>query len=276
MKILVTTDFSDNSKSAIVFAANLAKQIPQTTLVFYSAIELLQPETWNLSFYQEYEKEEKKRLTLLLEKSVKSTLGSKMKNMSACKYVIEFVQGTEKAIIEASLKNKCNYICISTNGAGMLRKLMGTHTAYLVNHSPLPVLAIPSKYKAAALQSILYVSDFENLHHELKKLGKFSASLQVKTKVLHYARMGVTHPETIKRAAIFNKPDFQHIDPIILPTKIEYSLVERITQFIKKDKPSIIVLFTKQKKGFFEKLFLPSKAAELTYSTKVPTLIFPK
>lgn len=276
MKILATTDFSDNSKSALLFAANLAKQVPNTAIVFYSAVALIQPETWNLTFYQEYEKEEKKRLTASLEKWVKSTLGNQLKNFSSCKYLIEFVQATEQAIIQASVKNKCHYICIATNGAGILRKLMGTHTAYLVNHSPIPVMAIPSHYKITPLKNILYVSDFENLSGELKKLGTFTSSLKVSTKVLHYARMGVDHPETRKKATLFEQEKYQHIQPVILPTNLEYSLIERLTKFIKKDKPGLIVLFTKQKKGFFEKLFLPSKAAELTYSTKVPTLIFPK
>lgn len=276
MKILVTTDFSDNSKAALYFAASLAKQIPNTAVVFYSAVQLLQPDTWNLSFYQEYEKEEKKRLTQSLEKWVKSTLGSQLKHLSSCKYQIDFVNGTEQAIIQASLKYKCQFICIATNGAGVLRKLMGTHTAYLVNHSSVPVLAIPSKYKASPLQSILYVSDFENLNNELKKLSIFTNTLKANIKVLHYARMGVDHPETKKKAALFAQAKYEHIQPIILATNLESSLIERLTKFIKKEKPGLIVLFTKQKKGFFERLFLPSKSAELTYSTKVPSLIFPK
>lgn len=276
MKILVPTDFSDNSKAALYFAASLAKQIPNTAVVFYSAVALMQPDTWNLSFYQEYEKEEKKRLTQSLEKWVKSTLGSQLKNMSSCKYQIDFVTGTEQAIIQASLKNKCQFICIATNGAGVLRKLMGTHTAYLVNHSSIPVLAIPSKYKASPLQSILYVSDFENLNNELKKLSSITSALKANIKVLHYARMGVNHPETKKKAALLAQEKYQHITPVILPTHLESSLIERLTKFIKKEKPGLVVLFTKQKKGFFERLFLPSKSAELTYSTKVPTLIFPK
>lgn len=276
MKILVPTDFSDNSKAALFFAASLAKQIPNTAVVFYSAVALMQPDTWNLSFYQEYEKEEKKRLTQSLEKWVKSTLGSQLKNMSSCKYQIDFVTGTEQAIIQASLKNKCQFICIATNGAGVLRKLMGTHTAYLVNHSSIPVLAIPSKYKASPLQSILYFSDFENLNNELKKLSSITSALKANIKVLHYARMGVNHPETKKKAALLAQEKYQYITPVILPTHLESSLIERLTKFIKKEKPGLVVLFTKQKKGFFERLFLPSKSAELTYSTKVPTLIFPK
>jgi hypothetical protein len=51
---------------------------------------------------------------------------------------------------------------------------------------------------------------------------------------------------------------------------------ELITEYIQKSKPELLVMFTNREKGFFESLFLPSKSAELTYSTKIPVLIFSK
>jgi len=35
-------------------------------------------------------------------------------------------------------------------------------------------------------------------------------------------------------------------------------------------------MFTDRGKGFIERIFLPGKSAELTYTTKVPVLIFSK
>jgi nucleotide-binding universal stress UspA family protein len=52
MKILVTTDFSPNSKAAIQVAATMAKQATGVELIFYSAVEMMQPQAWNLSFLQ--------------------------------------------------------------------------------------------------------------------------------------------------------------------------------------------------------------------------------
>lgn len=276
MKILVTTDFSINSKAAIQYAANFSKQMKGAELIFYSTVEMMQPAAWNLSFFKKYATEEKIRLTKDLEKFVKSTIGPNKTALIGCKYVIEFTQGTEKAIIEYAAKSKCQFICIATNGAGVLRKLMGTHTSYLVNHSTVPVMAIPSKYKTKAIKKITYVSDFENLSTELNKVAKLNDLLKSQTEALHYARMGANHPETIKKSKIFAKPAFSGIKANILETNIEYSLVERLTKYIGKQHPDLIILFTRQKKGFFEQLFLPSKAAELTFSTKIPTLIYPK
>jgi hypothetical protein len=62
----------------------------------------------------------------------------------------------------------------------------------------------------------------------------------------------------------------------IQKNNLEISLVKRIAQYVQKSKPELLIMFTKRDKGFFENLFLPSKSAELTYSTKVPVLIFSK
>lgn len=276
MKILVTTDFSRNSKAAIQYAASIAHQLKQAELIFYSAVEMMQPQSWNLSFYKIYSIEEKKRLTKNLEQFVTETLGVNKAIVKKSKFIIDFTNDTEKAIIQFASINKCQFICIATNGAGILRKLMGTHTSYLVNHSSIPILAVPSKYKTKLIKKITYVSDFENLTTELKKVAQFSSAINAKTEVLHYARMGIKHPEIIKKLNLFNKELFKEIKPNIINADIEFSLVERLTKYIGKQKTDLIILFTRQNKGFFEQLFLPSKAAELTFSTKIPTLIYPK
>jgi len=276
MKILVTTDFSINSKAAIQFAANLSNQVKEAELIFYSAVEMMQPSSWNLSFYKKYATEEKNRLTKELEKFISSTSGVNKSLVQKSKFVIDFTQGTEKAIIEYATKTKCQFICIATNGAGVLRKLIGTHTSYLVNHSNVPVMAIPTKYKSKAIKKITYVSDFENLVPELNKVTKLNGLLKAQTEALHYARMGTNHPDTIKKLKLFSKAAYSGVKANIVETNIEYSLVDRLSKYIGKQHPDLIILFTRQKKGFFEQLFLPSKAAELTFSTKIPTLIYPK
>lgn len=276
MKILVTTDFSPNSKAAIQYAASLSQQLKNSELIFYSAVEMMQPKSWNLSFYKKYSIEEKNRLTNNLEQFVATTLGVNNSIAQKSKFIIDFTNDTEKAIIQFASKNNCQFICIATNGAGILRKLVGTHTSYLVNHSSVPILAIPSKYKTKLVKKITYVSDFENLAPELKKVLQFSNTINAKIEALHYARMGSKHPEIIKKINLFNKETYQSIKPEIIDADIQYSLVERLIKYISKHKPDLIILFTRQHKGFFEQLFLPSKAAELTFSTKVPTLIYPK
>ena len=54
MKLLVTTDFSANSKGAIRFAQTLAKQSKNVEVVFYHAIHIMKPTLWSDKFFKVY------------------------------------------------------------------------------------------------------------------------------------------------------------------------------------------------------------------------------
>ena len=92
-----------------------------------------------------------------------------------------------KDIISYAKKNKIDFIYIATQGAGMLRKIMGTHTSYIVNNSKVPVMVIPSHYRVKTLKKATYLSDFENLKNEVLKISKLSTEIDLHVEVLHYS-----------------------------------------------------------------------------------------
>jgi len=47
MKLLVTTDFSTNSKGAIRFAQTLSRQTENVEVIFYHAIHIMKPTVWS-------------------------------------------------------------------------------------------------------------------------------------------------------------------------------------------------------------------------------------
>jgi nucleotide-binding universal stress UspA family protein len=276
MKLLVTTDFSVNSKGAIRFALNLAKQSKNIEVVFYHAIHFLQPTKWSIEFFKRYKGEEIGRLSVELEKFVHSVIGKDKAKFADVKYVVDHCISTEKDIIKYAEKNKLDYICIATQGAGMLRKVMGTHTSYIVNNSKVPVLVIPSYYRSKPIKNATYLSDFENLKVELVQISKLSTEISLHLDVLHYASIMLNKKKFEKNKELFKTKEFEHINLKVEKNNLERSLVERISKYIQKSKPELLVMFTKRKKSFFEGLFLPSKSAEFTYSTKIPILIFSK
>jgi nucleotide-binding universal stress UspA family protein len=276
MKILVTTDFSANSKGAIRFAQNLAKQSKNVEVVFYHAIHILQPIRWNNAFFDWYKEEEIERLSVELKKFIHSVIGKDKAKFADVKFVVENCISTEKGIIKYAAKNKLDFISIATQGAGILRKVMGTHSSYIVNNSKVPVMVIPSHYRAKHIKNVVYLSDFENLNDELLKISKLSTEISSHLEVLHYSSMILNEKKFEKNKELFKTKEFENIILKVKENNLELSLVERITQYIQKSKPELLVMFTNREKGFFESLFLPSKSAELTYSTKIPILIFPK
>jgi nucleotide-binding universal stress UspA family protein len=276
MKLLVTTDFSVNSKGAIRFAHTLAKQSKNVEVVFYHAIYIMKPTRWSDLFFNEYKDQEVERLSKDLKKFIHSVIGKDKAEFADIKFVVDNCNSTEKDIIKYAEKNKIDFICIATQGAGMLRKVMGTHSSYIVNNSKVPVLVIPSHYRAKPIKNATYLSDFENLEGELSKISKLSTQIPFHLEVLHYSNTFIDKKKFEKEKKLFNTKEFENIRLNIQKNNFELSLVDGVAKYVQKSKPELLIMFTKREKGFFESIFLPSKSAELTYSTRVPVLIFSK
>ena len=276
MKLLVTTDFSANSKGAIRFAQTLAKQSKNVEVVFYHGIHIMKPTVWSDVFFKSYKNDEIERLTIDLKKFIHASIGKNKGNFSDEKFVVDNCISTEKDIIRYAEKNKIDFICIATQGAGVLRKIMGTHTSYIVNNSKIPVLVIPSHYRSRQLKKITYLSDFENLKKEIDKVSKFSGSVKCDLDVLHYSSIILDKNKFERNKDLFKTEEYKEIKLNIVKNNLELSLMERVSQYITKSKPELLIMFTKREKSFFETIFLPSKSAELTYTTKVPVLIYSK
>lgn len=276
MKLLVTTDFSANSKGAIRFAKNLAKQSKNVEVVFYHAIHIMKPTMWSDSFFKAYKNEEIERLSTALKKFIYSVIGKDKGPFVDVKFVVDNCISTEKDIIKYAEKNKVDFICIATEGAGMLRKVMGTHTSYIVNNSKVPVMVIPSHYQVKTIKSATYLSDFENLKNELVKVSKLSTDISLQVELLHYSSVAFDEKKLEKNIELLNTKEFKNIKLNIQKISLEFSLVQKITKYVQSSKPELLIMFTRREKGFFQSIFLPHKSAELTYSTKVPVLIYSK
>lgn len=276
MKLLVTTDFSANSKGAIRFAQTLAKQSKNVEVIFYHAIHIMKPTRWSDAFFKGYKDEEIERISAELKKFIQSVIGKDKAKFAVVKFVVDNCISTEKDIIKYAEKNKIDFICIATQGAGMLRKVMGTHTSYIVNNSKIPVMVIPSHYRSKPIQNATYLSDFENLKSELLKISKFSTDISLHLEVLHYPSIVIDKKKFEKNKELFNTKEFENTKLNIKKNNVELSLVDRVAKYVQKSKLELLIMFTKREKSFFESIFLPSKSAELTYSTKIPVLIFSK
>jgi len=53
-------------------------------------------------------------------------------------------------------------------------------------------------------------------------------------------------------------------------------LTTQMHRDIPASKTSLLTLFTKQNRNWFERLFLSSNSAEMTFNTKIPMLVFRK
>lgn len=276
MKILVTSDFSTNSKGAIRFVQTLAKQSKEIEVIFFHAVHFAKPTRWSKDFYQEYKHNEIQRVTAEFQKFVHSVLGKDKAKFLSVKYIVHLSLYTEEDIMRYAEKNKMDFICIATQGAGVFRKMIGTHTSFIVQNAKIPVLVIPSHYRSKPIKKITYLSDFENIKKETDKVLNFSTTIKSSVHVLHYSSLVLNKNKFERSQELFTKEGYKGIKLNVIKNNLEVPMLERVSRYVAQSRPELLVMFTKKEKSFFERLFVPSKSAELTYTTKVPVLIYSK
>lgn len=274
-KILVTTDFSTNSKSAMRFAIQLASQ-HNFNLTFFHSYYIMKPTSWSDETFTAYEKKEAAKIQNKLNEFVASVFKKLNVIPINIKCIVKSSVLTDSNIMDFALENKYGYICTGTRGAGKLKKLIGTITSNLINHSTVAVIAVPHNYRKTKITNILYASDLVNLETELKKVIDFAKPLKSKVELLHFnSPADITTDSKIIETAIkkFSKYAVKlHFEN----TNHVNTFISNIESAIQKSKPSMLIMFTKQNRSFFQKIFHSSNSAEYSFNAKVPLLVFNK
>jgi nucleotide-binding universal stress UspA family protein len=273
--ILVTTDLSTNSKAGIRFAIQLAAQT-QSKLVFYHVVELLTPTSWSkedaMRFVDTTIKTGEAQLNTLLEDMYKQFPAPSTKYET----VVELGTDVDNLIINYAKKIEADFICMSTHGAGILEKFVGTNASSLVSFSPIPVIVVPRYFHTKRIEKIGYASDFEHIDHEMPIVQAFAASLNAQLDVYHFHYK--VHEANSN--AVFEKIKLKYADKKTVFHEpqicLDYSLVENLQRLIDKEKPSIMVMFTQQKDNWLERFFIESKAVDMASNSKIPLLTMSK
>ena len=274
-KILVTTDFSENSKAGLYFAIQLASQ-NDAELTFFNTYHILVPTAWNDVRVGGYEQDEAQKIVEKLNSFVAETY--KELNIIGAQYkcVIKSSVFPDSCIREYAAENNFDFICISTRGAGAVKRLLGTNTGNLINNSEVPVIAIPHSYVNRTITSVLYVSDLHHYEKEILNVIAFAEPLKASVELLHLT------------TTLDKKADLEIIEKVIKdiasynvnfktsPRNPDNSLIADIEVAVRTIEPSIMVMFTEQNRNWFEKIFISSKSAEYSFNAKVPLLVFHK
>lgn len=275
IKILVTTDLSDNSKAGLHYAIQLASQ-QKCQLIFFHVYNVSIPSLWSILRKGTFEKEQE----LKKQQELNSFVAQIYKRLRIVPRQLTCVTQSsampQSAIMEYAAKTHCNYICISTRGAGKLTRLLGTNTANLINFSPVPVIAVPHNYKTTTIKSVLYASDFVSLAKELKKVVSFAKPLHASVELLHFIAPLDTVANSEKITAALQKSLKYDIQLNIKSRDPIESLLSSIKTAIKSSKPSMLIMFTEQNRDLFQKIFNASKSAEYSFDAKIPLLVFNK
>ena len=274
-KILVTTDFSASSKSALYFALQLASQTG-FSLTFFHSHHVLVPTAWNEKVFNSFEKSESIKINKKLQRLVESVYKKSGLKKGEYQCVVSRSVFPENAIIKYAKENEIDFICISRRGGAIHRNIFGTTTSGLINKSAIPVIAVPPKYKSEKIKKILYASDLLNLNREVNCVADFAKPLKLKLELLHFKVPSDVSLDPKKIANASKKFSGQEITMHLRDFDFSESLIKNLDKAISNSQPSIVVMFTQQHRDFFSRLFLPGSTPSYAFKASVPLLVFPK
>lgn len=259
-KILVPTDFSNNSKPAIRFAIRMAAR-SKASLIF---IHIVSPEG------------DLEKSRIRLEAFIQTIYQAMRLDILEVSYEVSKGFKADISILEyCSQHSDIDYICISTRGASFFNKILGTNTSNLIEKSRIPVIAIPKDYRVKPLNNILYATDLEDLENELQVVVDYARPKGLSVEILHFTSLSTMDLEATLNESLEMKMNYP-LKIRVVKNDNSHPLLKNLQHQIDKIKPSMVCLFTNNNRTFFEKIFLPSLTERISYQTNVPILAYKK
>lgn len=275
-RILLPTDFSDNSWNAISYALQLFKdeRCTFTLLNTYTPI-IYQLESAELSTAQfglenamrKASEEGLERLKTRIETEFsypKHTIASISSFNTLTEEIKELYEG-----------HMMDMVIMGTQGASGLKEILfGSNAIHVINKAKCPVMAIPSDYAFEAPHEILFPTDYlinyDDRH--LQTIKKISRLFGARTNILHVSTSVELTPEqkenqnTLKELIKGTSHLFHEVSNAHIP--------EAIAEFQVKHKINLLAMIN-NKHSFFENLFFKSNIKHIGFHLNVPFLVIP-
>jgi nucleotide-binding universal stress UspA family protein len=267
-RILVPTDFSANSKAGIRFAVQLALQNKEVKITFFHHTQMMR----NKKLAALFEKMMDDKLDKLKKFISKSLAKSKLKP-NKYDFAISTGANTADSILNYAEQGVYDFVSISTRGESVMKKLLGSNTAALLKVSKLPVIAVPATYRTKPVKDIMYITDFQSVDVEVELLQKLTKLTKANLTAWHAT--SISKPIDLQTAENILKPYKKSIKPkiVITQSNLMVPLEDRVNKAILKAKPQLVVMYSRERKGFWERLLLPSKSEALASDPKVPMIV---
>ncbi len=273
--ILVPTDFSKLSKVAASYAIGLAKKM-NARIILLSVINASSSSTTLMNWRKLEEKMIKaaQRDAGRLMYEIKST-GTKVP--VSCQSVLGFP--TEEVIDQFAVEKNVDFIVIGSKGATGLKKVfIGSNAAAVIDNSSVPVIVVPGKTDFRQIKKLVYATDMQNLHKEVKTLARFAGPLGAHIHVLHITSEGSSKKniEKLARAELSNADELAKkgkYPKIHLHVLKNGNVADGVNKFVIDQKADLLAMFT-HRLDFYEKLFGKSVTRQLAFHTHIPLLAF--
>jgi nucleotide-binding universal stress UspA family protein len=275
-RILLPTDFSKNSLTAIRYALNLYKDIKCTFYllnsymppVYHTEYLMGSPAQIGLGdIVQENSMNNLDNLKKKLEKDFENPLHTFITH-SALNVLSSEVTRTVEA-------EDIDIVIMGTQGAtGAKEILFGTNTVHVIKNSKCPVLVIPSGFEYEAPEQILFPNDFE------VELNKSSLSQLLKIVNTHVSQVNVMHVYTGDDLNPVQLKHKEKLEKVLSKNALFHEvssneIIAAINTFQVKRKINLLVM-VQNKHTFFERLFIEPVIKKIGFHVTVPFMVIPQ
>ncbi len=274
-KILVTTDYSAASKAGIRFAIQLASQT-EAELIFLHCYSALIPTTIHAQDIEQRLRIQTNEHLKKVEKFVHKVYQQMDMRPGLHGFAAMDSGDYSRTIIDYAATNGFDFICMSTRGAGILKRLIGTHTSHIALNSSVPVIAIPANYRVKPIISILFASDLADFDHEMSRIATLAADINAKIDLCHFYYPGQIALDKETLSAMWKKKH-KTLDSVYLEQyDIDKPFPKQLNEMSQKIKPSMITFFTHARNTWYDRLFDIGVTKDYIYDMKKPLLVFRK
>ena len=275
-RILLPTDFSDNSWNAIKYALQLYKdQTCNFTLLHtYKPViyqyKNMHSSTPQLQVMDAVKETAKTKLDTLLH-----NIETQFNNPNHSFSKIAAFNPLTAEIYQLYNGDVMDMIIMGTKGAsGVKEVLFGSNTVHVLKNAKCPVIAIPSGFSFEAPHELLFPSDykldFQDQH--LQPIIDIAQSYNIRVNILN-----VTYGDALSEQQRKNRKKlelyFKHIAHLFHDVKNK-NIPEAISEFQIKARVNVLAMIN-NKHSFFENLFFKSTIKQIGFHLNVPFLVIP-
>lgn len=275
-KILLPTDFSDNSWNAIKYALQYFKEdechfylINTYTPIIYQ-VEYMEVGSAQFGLIDAMKETSTEGLAIIKKKINKEFKNSKHRFTEVSSF-----NTLTAEINEQVTNNAINYIVMGTQGAtGAVQILFGSNTMHVIKNAKCPVLAIPNDFSFEKPLEVLFPSDYqieyqkEHIKPLLDVAKSFSSRINIMNASFGYELSEYQESNKKLLAGFFKKT--AHIFHSVSNQTVE----DAITKFQLKHRINLLVMIN-NKHSFFENLFFRSTINHIGFHLNIPFLVIP-
>lgn len=285
MKIILSTDFSDENKVLLPYAIDFLKDAGGEIIIFHAYMDNIcigsncYPGNMDTDNYFTTE------IMIELEKKSQEMMQEKIQ------YLIDLINAEdanniivrpvlvsgdpEEELIELSKKEKPDLILMGTRGKGGKRFLEGSLVKSVMTKCDVPMLFIPNGYSWRESKEVVYATDFSEYDiNTLDRIFNILKPYKPHIHVIHFVEDSESQKEAIKMEELeqaFLEKDFDG--------EIHFQLVhtdnapQALKIFCERNDISLSS-FIAYKKGFFDFMFKDKLDKDAFFNLNIPMLTF--